>query len=178
MESGLHAVIMAGGSGTRFWPRSRRALPKQFLKLGGPRSLLRETYQRVVPLTGAERVLVVTGRDHLPRVREELPELPASSLLGEPMARDTAACVGLAAEWISAGRTGSSGAAAEAGLMLVCPSDHRIAEAGKFRDAVRRCLEIARGEREGETGEQRTGNGEHGLARGGREEMHSQFPVP
>ncbi len=153
--SRLHAVIMAGGSGTRFWPRSRRALPKQFLKMGGPRSLLRETYERVLPLTGAGRVLVITGRDHLARVREELPELPSASLLGEPVGRDTAACIGLAAEWISYGRavsgdagSGGSGdlaaAPGEVPILLVCPADHRIPDAALFRDAVRSAADLAR----------------------------------
>ena len=94
----LHAVVMAGGSGTRFWPKSRPVQPKQLLKLLGERTMIQETLDRVSPgLVPADRVHVITGADLVAAVREQLPELKAENVVGEPCARDTAACVGLAA---------------------------------------------------------------------------------
>lgn len=132
----LRSVIMAGGSGTRFWPRSRRGFPKQFLEIAAPRSLLEETYRRVLPLSGPRGVLVVTAREHLDRVREHLPALPASNAIGEPVGRDTAACIGLAAEWLASSGDGRS-------IMLVCPSDHVIRAAELFGESVRAAALIA-----------------------------------
>ena len=94
----LHAIIMAGGSGTRFWPASRVARPKQFLPIAGDRAMLRATYERILPLVPKERVLVVTARSQVELVRECLPELSPENVLGEPEARNTAPCVAWAAE--------------------------------------------------------------------------------
>lgn len=91
------AVVMAGGSGTRFWPLSRRARPKQFLPLSGATSLLERTVSRIAPLIPRERVLVVTSEALLPATRAELPEIPAENFLAEPMGRNTAPCIGWAA---------------------------------------------------------------------------------
>ena len=92
----LHCVIMAGGSGTRFWPLSRREKPKQLLAITGARTMIRETAERVVPLTPFAQQWVVCGALHEKNVRQELPELPASHILVEPMGRNTAPCIGLA----------------------------------------------------------------------------------
>src|SRR5262245_13618921 len=96
----LHAVIMAGGSGTRFWPQSRERFPKQFLTLKGNRSLLQCASDRIAPLVGAEHVMVVTNHVQREQTLEQLPELPAERIIGEPMGRDTTACIALAAELI------------------------------------------------------------------------------
>src|SRR4051794_22065772 len=93
----LHAVVMAGGSGTRFWPKSRRNHPKQLLRLFGDATMLQQTVARIAPLVGAERTLIITGADQADAVREQLPHLPAGNVVAEPCARDTAPCVGLAA---------------------------------------------------------------------------------
>jgi len=130
----LHAVIMAGGSGTRFWPLSRRALPKQFLPLGGEKSLIRETYERLLPLAGPSRIWVVSGRAHVDRVRKEIPELPRSRILGEPVGRNTAPCIGLAAHRVLR--------ADPAARILVCPADHIIRPPRAFEDAVRGALRV------------------------------------
>src|SRR5262245_25966721 len=87
---------MAGGSGTRFWPKSRAALPKQFLAIGGKRSLLRQTVDRVLHRVSPREVLVVTGRAHAEHARAQLPELPPENVLVEPEGRNTAACIGWA----------------------------------------------------------------------------------
>ncbi len=84
-----YVVIMAGGSGTRLWPLSRRGTPKQLLKLMGGVSLLRLAFERALHLVPAERVIVVTGAAYLDDVRADLPEIPLENLLGEPEGRDS-----------------------------------------------------------------------------------------
>ncbi|MCB2227441.1 MAG: NTP transferase domain-containing protein [Desulfarculaceae bacterium] len=131
----LFAVIMAGGSGTRFWPASRRKRPKQLLCLTGERSLLQQTVDRLAPLVPPERVLVVTGRAHAPAVAQQLPELPAANILAEPMGRNTAAACGLAAAW-AARRDPEA-------VCLVLPADHLITGEGLFLDTLRRAATLA-----------------------------------
>lgn len=121
----MFAVIMAGGKGTRFWPRSRERTPKHLLDILGERTILRETVDRIRPLVPAERTLVVTGRSHAAEVIRQLPEIPPANILIEPVGRNTAPCIGLAAVHI-ASRVGD-------GVMLVLPSDHRIGDDAAFR---------------------------------------------
>src|SRR5262245_59780632 len=97
----LHAVIMAGGSGTRFWPASRDAVPKQLLNLVGERSMLQATVDRLGSLVPADRVLIATNQSLAAAVSQQLPDLPAGAILAEPCKRDTAPCIGLAALWAS-----------------------------------------------------------------------------
>jgi len=125
---------MAGGSGTRFWPLSRRVLPKQFLPLGGEKSLIRETYERLLPLAGPSRIWVVSGRAHVDRVRKEIPELPRSRILGEPVGRNTAPCIGLAAHRVLREDRDAR--------ILVCPADHIIRPPRAFAKAVRGALRV------------------------------------
>ena len=94
---GLAVVIMAGGAGTRFWPLSTEKKPKQFLKLFGERSLLQKSFDRVSDLLPPERILVLTNEAFIPITCEQLPSLPKENIIGEPMRRDTAAAVALAA---------------------------------------------------------------------------------
>jgi len=121
----LHAVIMAGGSGTRFWPASRRARPKQFLALGTGKPLLRETFERIEPMVGARKVWVVTSRSMARASRELLPELPVENILAEPTGRDTAACAGWASQTILEKDSEA--------ICLVLPADHVIGEEDRFR---------------------------------------------
>ncbi len=93
----LTVVIMAGGAGTRFWPLSTAERPKQLLHLFGERSLLQQSYDRVKELVPVDRILVLTNQVLMGPVREQLPELPAANVIGEPLRRDTAAAVALAA---------------------------------------------------------------------------------
>lgn len=93
MPNQLVIVIMAGGAGTRFWPLSNEKLPKQFLTLVGDSSLLQESYRRARALVPAERILIFTNQDYVGLVAEQIPELPAPNIFGEPMRRDTAAAV-------------------------------------------------------------------------------------
>ena len=130
----LHAVVMAGGSGTRFWPKSRRQRPKQLLRLYGDASMLQQTVARVAPLVPPERVLIVTGSDQVEPVRAQLPDLPAGNVVAEPCPRDTAPCVGLAAEIVAKRDPG--------GTMIVMPADHVIRPAETFLKTVRVALSV------------------------------------
>jgi mannose-1-phosphate guanylyltransferase len=124
----LHAVILAGGSGTRFWPLSRAQRPKQFLALATERPLIVETFARVQPLCAPEFSWVVCGKDHAALVRAALPELPAPHLLLEPAARNTAPAIALAC---AAALREDAGA-----TLCILPSDHHIARPDAFRDAL------------------------------------------
>ena len=97
----LHAVIMAGGAGTRFWPESRRKRPKQLLNLVAERSMIQMTLDRLGDLVAPQRTLVVTNDALAEAIRDQLPQLPASAVVGEPCKRDTAPCIGLAAMIVS-----------------------------------------------------------------------------
>jgi len=123
----LHAVILAGGSGTRFWPESRRQLPKQFLSLGGDRTLLQQTLDRCRPWLPLERIWVVTNAMYGDLVAEHLPELPASQVLMEPCSRNTAPCLGLAALVLQHRDPDAT--------LLVLPADHMIAPDHLFQQA-------------------------------------------
>lgn len=125
----LYAVIMAGGSGTRFWPASIAKRPKQFLPISGGLPMIEETYRRLDGLVDAEHVLVVTAADQAHLVREALPELPARNILAEPQARNTAPCVAWAAYEIARRDPNA--------VQVVLPADHVIRPAEKFRDTLR-----------------------------------------
>ena len=124
----LHAVIMAGGSGTRFWPESRRGTPKQFLKLAGPRSMIQATFDRCLPWIPAARVWVVTNAVQAESSRRQLPDVPPEQVLVEPCGRNTAPCIGLAAIHLLHVDPDA--------VMLVMPADHVIRPAEEFQRAV------------------------------------------
>ena len=130
------ALILAGGAGTRFWPASRVARPKQLLPLSGPDPLLVQTARRVAPLTGGESgMLVATGRHLAAPTAAMLPGLPASGLLIEPAARNTAPCIGWAAHRVA--RTDPDA------VIIVLPSDHHIGDEPRFREVAARAIESA-----------------------------------
>ncbi len=125
----LHAVIMAGGSGTRFWPASRQAMPKQLLRIATPRSMLQGTLDRLQNLVSNEHVLVLTNQQLTDVVKEQLPSLPLEHIIGEPFKRDTAPCIGVAASLVAA--------ADPDGTMVVMPSDHVIEPRSEFHRSIR-----------------------------------------
>ncbi len=126
----LQPVLLSGGSGTRLWPLSREAYPKQFLALAGERTMLQETWARVAALADAAPI-VVAGEDHRFLVAEQLRQVdaPTPSILLEPVGRNTAPAIAAAA--LQAMRNGDDP------LLLVLPSDHVVRDADAFRDAVR-----------------------------------------
>src|SRR2546421_2499409 len=102
MPNSLYALILAGGSGERFWPLSRRARPKQLLRLVAKQTLLEQTVARLEGLVARERLLILTNVDQEAAVRELLPQLPKENIVAEPAKRDTAAAVALGAGWVAA----------------------------------------------------------------------------
>ena len=127
----LHAVIMAGGSGTRFWPESVSQRPKQLLTLVGDRSLVQQSVDRLSGFVPADRVLIVTNQKLVDAIGSQLPELPRASIIGEPCKRDTAPCIGLAAMLVMMRHSDPEA------TMLVMPSDHVIQDVAAFQQAVR-----------------------------------------
>lgn len=127
----LHAIIMAGGSGTRFWPASRRDVPKQMLALVGGETMIRQTAQRLGSVVPPERRMVVTNQRLVADVAKQLPELAAAAIVGEPCKRDTAPCIGLAALLVAKARKDPDG------TMIVMPADHVIAPPEVFQAAVK-----------------------------------------
>ncbi len=131
-----HAIIMAGGTGTRFWPLSRKALPKQFLTLFGESSLLRQTYERIQAMFPPERVIVVTNAAYVHLVKAQIPELPDGNVIGEPMARNTAPCIAMAAEVLLARDPDA--------VMAVLPADHSIRRVDQFMEVLQLCMDEAK----------------------------------
>jgi mannose-1-phosphate guanylyltransferase len=117
-------VIMAGGRGTRFWPLSRTARPKQLLPLSSGRSLLRETYDRVLPLVGARRILVIASGDLAPAIRLDLPDLPPEHIIIEPVGRNTAPCAVLG--------MGLAQRLDPSAPVALLPADHHIPDGAAF----------------------------------------------
>lgn len=115
---------MAGGSGTRFWPRSTKAHPKQFLNIFGDRTMLQTTVDRIEKLIPAERVWVITNDRYVELVQEQLPDVPAQNIVGEPVAKNTAPCVALAAALIQDQDPEAT--------MVVLPADHQINQPDTF----------------------------------------------
>jgi mannose-1-phosphate guanylyltransferase len=130
-----HAIIRAGGRGTRFWPRSRTRTPKQLLNIVGKKTMLAQTVERLRPVFPASRVWVVTNAAQAAAVRKQIPSIAASRVLAEPVGRNTAAAIGLAA--IHLARNSKDA------LMAVLPADHYIAHADVYRKIVAGALEVA-----------------------------------
>ncbi len=130
------AVLLAGGRGTRFWPRSRMRTPKQLLDIAGQGTMLYATASRLAPLIPRQNIWAVTNVEQAGPVRRELPGVPASQILAEPVGRNTAAAIGLAAIHL-VHKHGDA-------LMAVLPSDAYVADAAQYRRLVRAALELAR----------------------------------
>lgn len=130
-----HAVIMAGGAGTRLWPLSRRARPKHFLRFIEGKSLLRLSFERLCTFLPPANINVITSADHLDMVAQELPELPTENLIGEPAVRDTANAVGLSAVLLSQRDP--------QGVMGIFTADHIIRPIEDFESAIQRAFKVA-----------------------------------
>jgi mannose-1-phosphate guanylyltransferase len=132
----LHAMIMAGGGGTRFWPRSRQQRPKQFLTMTGDRSLIQLALDRIdacaIP---PERTRIITAEAYRDETGQQLPGLPPDRIVGEPVGRDTAPCIGLAAALVASEDPDA--------VLLVTPADHVIEPVQQFRAAVHVAAHLA-----------------------------------
>jgi mannose-1-phosphate guanylyltransferase len=132
----LHALIMAGGGGTRFWPRSRQHKPKQFLALAGEQTLLQQTVERIEALVPPERTWIVTAAAYVDETGRQLPQLPPGRVIGEPCGRDTAPCIALGAALLQREDPDA--------LMAVMAADHVIEPAQEFRRAVQVAEQVVR----------------------------------
>ncbi len=131
----LVVTILAGGSGTRLWPRSRQTLPKQFLDLTGQGTMLQETVRRLLPLVPLDRMVVVTNADYVELAQQQLPALPPEHVIGEPVPRGTAAAVGLGAVLAEHIRPGA--------IMASVHADHLILMPERLRAALAAAAEVA-----------------------------------
>ncbi|MBU1072717.1 NTP transferase domain-containing protein, partial [bacterium] len=134
-DTGGFCIIMAGGRGTRFWPLSRIRRPKQLLPLGRGSSLLRETFERVRPLVGDDRMLVVTNEAQAEATAAALPELPRDRIVAEPVGRNTAPCAALGVG-LAAGLVGE-------GPVALLPADHLIPDPEVFRAQLAEAFRLA-----------------------------------
>ena len=132
-----HAVILAGGRGTRFWPRSRTRTPKQLLNIIGKDTMLQQTVARLLPLIPAERIWTVTNEQQGAAVRKQVPAAARKRVLIEPLGRNTAAAIALAAIHLRHAAKGDA-------LMAVLPADHYIEQASKYREIMAEALDVAR----------------------------------
>jgi len=137
MFENLYHVILAGGSGTRFWPLSRRERPKQFLELVGAGPMIRQTADRCALSGPRELVYVSAGEEHRRRVLEALPWLPPGRFVGEPVGRNTAPAIGLAAMTIFLRDPDA--------VAVFCPADHIYTDPAAYRDAIDTAVEAAAG---------------------------------
>ena len=129
------AVLLAGGRGTRFWPRSRMRTPKQLLNIAGDDTMLRATLRRLQPVLGLKNFWAVTNAEQAAGVRREMRGVPDSHILAEPLGRNTAAAIGLAAIHVEHERGDA--------VMAVLPSDSYIADVARYRKLVRAAMQMA-----------------------------------
>jgi mannose-1-phosphate guanylyltransferase len=128
MANPIYALIIAGGSGERFWPLSRRARPKQLLRLVSEKALLEETVARIDGWVPRERILILTNVEQEAAVRDLLKDFPKENILAEPVKRDTAAAIALGAGWVAM-RDHSA-------TMIVLPADHLITNRVAFQETM------------------------------------------
>jgi mannose-1-phosphate guanylyltransferase len=134
-EGSIYGFIMAGGVGSRLWPRSRECMPKQFIDLISSETMLQDAFHRLVPIITPERILVGVGADYVPIVREQLPDLPAQNVVIEPAGKGTGPAIGLGALHI---RRQDPEA-----VMVVVTADHHIGDAARFRQALLAAAKVA-----------------------------------
>lgn len=135
MSNSFYALVLAGGSGERFWPLSRKATPKQLLRLFSSQSLLEETVYRLDGLVPPENILVLTNQEQEAAIRQVLPNHPANNIVAEPAKRDTAAAIALGVGIIAARNASAT--------MAVLPADHRIADKAAFQQDLKSAANTA-----------------------------------
>ncbi|MBI5119128.1 mannose-1-phosphate guanylyltransferase [Candidatus Poribacteria bacterium] len=132
----MYAVIMAGGSGTRLWPRSRKQKPKQLLDIVSNKTMIQETVERLEPLVDGYHTIVVVGDIHFKEIDQQLALVPTENIIIEPEGKNTAPCIGLAAVHIRAREKDA--------VMVVLPSDHLVRNDGRFRKTISAAAEVAK----------------------------------
>lgn len=131
----LYAVIMAGGIGSRFWPRSRERKPKQLLKIFGEKTMIQETIERLDGLIEKDRIFIVTNKMQKAEIKNQLPDIPAEHIIDEPFGKNTAACIGLASILVEK--------MSKDAVTVILPADHVIANVKEFQDTVKCAAEYA-----------------------------------
>ncbi|MFH1736228.1 MAG: sugar phosphate nucleotidyltransferase [bacterium] len=131
----IHAVIMAGGVGSRFWPRSRKKKPKQVLNIFGSNTLLQETVSRISQLIPPSEILIVTTQDLTGHIKEQLPEFDERNFVVEPVGKNTAPCIALAAQRLQERDPD--------GIMVVLPADHLISDRDRFTSCLEQAIKTA-----------------------------------
>ena len=134
-HSDFYPVILAGGRGTRFWPLSRKKRAKQLLALDGKRTMIQQTVARLLPIAPARRFWIITNDDLRPAILKQLPKLPKAQVLAEPVGRNTAPAIGLAAFLLLRENPNA--------VIGMFPSDHVIADEKNYRETIERGVEIA-----------------------------------
>src|SRR5438270_4520159 len=134
-NSNFYPVILAGGRGTRFWPLSRKKCAKQLLALDGKQTMIQQTVTRLLPLARPKQFWIITNEDLRPAILKQLPKLPISQVLAEPMGRNTAPAIGLAAFLLLREHPDA--------VIGMFPSDHVIADESRYRKTIERGVEIA-----------------------------------
>ena len=131
----MHVLIMAGGYGKRFWPRSRDKNPKQFLSIFGQKSLLEDTVSRIAPLAKEENIFIVTNSAYKRKTIDLLGNIPKENIISEPIGRDTAACIGLGAVFMKKHDRND--------VQVVLPADHLIENVSAFREVIKKAARVA-----------------------------------
>ncbi|MBN2516169.1 MAG: mannose-1-phosphate guanylyltransferase [Deltaproteobacteria bacterium] len=131
----MYAVIMAGGRGTRFWPLSREKKPKHLLSITGSQTVIQKTIERIRPLIPQDNMYIVTGESHCDEIIRQCSLVPEKNIVAEPVGRNTAPCIGLAALYIKRRDPEA--------VMVVLPADHMITEEDRFREALMTAGEMA-----------------------------------
>ncbi|MGD0038209.1 MAG: sugar phosphate nucleotidyltransferase, partial [Bacteroidota bacterium] len=131
-QPNIYAVIMAGGVGSRFWPQSRERSPKQVLEIVGSGSMISNTIARIQPLVRSDKTLVVTNKLQKDIIHKQVPSLPLQNVLTEPLGRNTAPCIGLAAKWVSHYDPSA--------IMIILPADHIIRDVEEFLRVLQRAV--------------------------------------
>lgn len=134
-NSNFYPVILAGGRGTRFWPLSRKKRAKQLLALDGKQTMIQQTVGRLLPLAAAKKFWIITNEDLRPAIVKQLPKLPAAQVLAEPVGRNTAPAIGLAAFLLLREHPKA--------VIGMFPSDHVIADEKRYRETLERGIEVA-----------------------------------
>ena len=135
MSNPFYVLVLAGGSGERFWPLSRKTTPKQLLRLFDSKTLLEETVERLHGFVSPENILILTNKEQEATVRKDLPDHPEKNIVAEPAKRDTAAAIALGVGLIAARNPTAT--------MAVLPADHRIADQSSFQDDLKSAAETA-----------------------------------
>ena len=131
----MYGIIMAGGIGKRFWPMSCKKRPKQFLNLFGSRSMIQMAFDRLQPLINPENIFVITNKNHRKLTEKHLPDLPPENIIGEPMGKDTAPCIGLSALLTMVQDPEA--------VQVVLPADHLITGVEEFQRIISLGAELA-----------------------------------